>query len=165
MLMESTPAGAWRSFIAAAICLPAFLALRIFAWAQADAGAEVLGRPLVAEFIVYALGWVAFPLLSLRVVEFWGRAAAWPRFVAAWNWVNIVQYLLWLALAVPVVLGLSGLVMQGLTLACFGYLVWLEWFTLRSALGVTSGRATALVFIDFAIGLFLAGLAQRLSLG
>lgn len=165
VLMESTPAGAWRSFVAAAICLPAFLALRFFGWAQAGAGMEVLGRPLLAELITYALGWVVFPLITLRVAELWGRGAAWPRFIAGWNWINIVQYLIWLALAVPVSLGASGLVVQGLTLASFGYLVWLEWFTVRVGLGLSAGRATALVFLDLVIGVFLAGLAQRLSLG
>ncbi|WP_439552307.1 hypothetical protein [Falsiroseomonas sp.] len=165
VLMESTPAGAWRSFIAAAICLPAFLALRFFGWAQAGVGAEVLGRPLLAEIITYSLGWLVFPLVSFWIAETWGRGAAWPRFIAAWNWITIVQYLLWLALSVPVAVGASGLLLQGLTLACFGYLVWLEWFTVRVGLGVTSGRATAVVFLDLLIGLFLAGLAQRLSLG
>jgi hypothetical protein len=165
VLMEGTPAGAWRSFIAAAICLPAFLALRFFSWAQAGAGMEVLGRPLLAEFITYALGWVIFPLVTLWVAELWGRGAAWPRFVAGWNWINIVQYLVWLALAVPIALGASGLLLQGLTLAAFGYLVWLEWFTVRVALGLTGSRATAIVLLDLMIGVFLAGLAQRLSLG
>ncbi len=165
VLMESTPSGAWRSFIAAAICLPAFLALRFFGWAQAGAGVEVLGRPLLAEIITYALGWLLFPLISLFVADLWGRGAAWPRFIAGWNWINIIQYLLWLALAVPVALGASGLLLQGLTLACFGYLVWLEWFTVRVGLGLTGSRATAVVFLDLLIGVFLTGLAQRLSLG
>jgi len=165
VLMESTPRGAWRSFIAAAICLPAFLALRFFGWAQAGAGIEVLGRPLAAELITYVMGWTVFPLVTFGIASLWGRAAAWPRFVAGWNWINIIQYLLWLALSVPVVLGAAGLVVQGLTLAAFGYLVWLEWFTVRVGLGVTGSRATAVVFLDLVIGLFLAGLAQRLSLG
>lgn len=164
-LMETTPAGAWRSFIVAAICLPAFLALRAFAWAQGGAGVEVLGRPLVAELITYVLGWTVFALASSWVSGLLGRGAAWPRFIAAWNWTNIVQYLLWLALAVPIAFGASGLVIQALTLAAFGYLIWLEWFTVRAALGVSGRQATAVVFLDLVIGVFLAGLAQRLALG
>ena len=164
-LVESTPAGAWRSFIAAAICLPAFLALRVFGWAAAAPPAGGLSRPLAAELIGYALGWVIFALASLPVVQNFGRGAAWPRFIAAWNWTTVVQYLLWLALAVPVALGVGGLLVQGLTLAAFGYAMWLEWFVARTALGLPGLRAAALVLMDLAIGLFLAGLVQRLSIG
>lgn len=164
-LVEASPAGAWRSFAAAAICLPAFLALRVFGWAAAGPPLTGLSRPLAAELIGYALGWVVFALATLPIAQGFGRAAVWPRFIAAWNWTTVVQYLLWLALAVPVALGVGGLLMQGLTLAAFGYAMWLEWFVVRTALALPGMRAAALVLMDLAIGLFLAGLVQRLSIG
>ncbi len=162
--MESTPEGALRSFVAAAICLPAFLALRFLAWSVAPP-ATGIGRPLVAETLGYVVAWVGFALLSLPVLQGWGKAALWPRFITAFNWTNLVQYLVLLALTLPVALGLPAGVAQFLTLAGLLYAVWLEWFVARVALEIPGGRAAALVALDLAIGLFLGGAVQRLSLG
>ncbi len=163
-LVETTPAGAWRSFIAAAICLPAFFALRVFGWAD-EVPANGILRPLAAELIGYVLGWTAFALASLPLAQAWGRLGLWPRFIAAWNWMNVVHYLLWIALALPPLLGLSGVLVQGVTLAGFGYALWLEWFIARHALGLSGLRATTIVILDLATGIFLSGLVQRLSMG
>ena len=46
--MEKTPEGAVRSFWAAAVCLPAFLALRLGAWLR-EVADEVKDRPIVAN--------------------------------------------------------------------------------------------------------------------
>lgn len=164
-LIEGTPAGAWRSFMAAFICLPAFLAIRFFAWSSIGMPPGGLGRALAAEITGYAIAWVAFALASLPLADAWGRGAAWPRFIAAWNWTNIVQYLVLLALAVPGALGLPFGLAQVLTLAGLGYAIWLEWFVVRTALGLDGGRAAAIVALDLALGMFLGGLIQTLSGG
>jgi hypothetical protein len=163
--MEDTPDGAWRSFSAALVCLPAFLAIRFFAWASLGAPAGGLGRALTAEVIGYAIAWVAFALVSLGLAGSWGRLGHWPRFIAAWNWTNVVQYLVLLALTLPGALGLPEGAVQVLTLAGLAYAVWLEWFVARHALGVDGLRAGALVGVDLALGLFLSGLIRTLSGG
>jgi hypothetical protein len=162
-LVETTPAGAWRSFVAALICLPALLGIRFFSWAsfgEPDGGAL---RGLIAELAAYTIAWVGFALVSLPLAQAWGRDADWPRFIAAWNWTNIVQYALMLALMVPVALGLPPMVTQVLTLCGIGYAFWLEWFVARHALGVDGSKAAALVGLDLALGLFLAGMIRTLS--
>jgi hypothetical protein len=164
-LMEDTPAGAWRSFAAALICLPAFLGIRLFVWAAGGAPEGGALRGLLAELIGYAIAWTAFALLSLPIAQSWGRAQAWPRFIAAWNWTNIVQYLVLLALMIPGALGLPAMLSQVLTLCGLAYAVWLEWFIARHALGVTGGRAAVLVVLDLVLGLFLGGLIRTLSEG
>jgi hypothetical protein len=164
-LMEATPEGAWRSFFAAFICLPAFLALRVFGWSEMGLPQGGLVRPLVAELAGYAMAWVGFALLSLPIVLGWGRGQLWPRFICAWNWTNAVQYLVLLALTVPGALGLPDWLAQGLALAGLGYAVWLEWFVARHALGVGGMQAGLLVGLDLAIGLFLGGVIQRMAGG
>ncbi|MGX9965838.1 hypothetical protein ACVFYP_21110 [Roseomonas sp. F4] len=163
-LMEITPAGARRSFAAALICLPAFLAMRAFAWGSM-AEPMPLARPLAAELIGYVYGWVLFVLVSLPVIAGWGRAALWPRFVVAWNWISVVQYLAQVALALLLTLGLPPVIGQGLTLAVVGYSLWLEWFMARAALGISGGRAVGLVVMDLALGMFIAGFVLRMSTG
>jgi predicted Kef-type K+ transport protein len=77
----------------------------------------------------------------------------------------MVQYALMLVLTVPAALGLPPVVTQALTLCGIGYAFWLEWFVARHALGVTGGKAAALVGLDLALGLFLAGMIRTLSGG
>lgn len=161
-LMEDTPEGAWRSFFAAFICLPAFLAMRFFAWAS-QGGPGGFGRALAAELIGYVIAWTGFALLSLGMASTWGRTAQWPRFLCAWNWTNVVQYAVVLAMAIPGALGLPTLPAQALTLAGLGYALWLEWFVARQALGVGGGQAAALVGLDLALALFIGGLIATLT--
>jgi hypothetical protein len=164
-LMEGTPDGAWRSFAAALICLPAFLAVRLFAWGSLGMPEGGFPRALAAELIGYVIAWTAFALISLGFAQGWDRVAAWPRFIAAWNWTNVVQYAVLLLLMLPGALGLPAGLAQVLTLVGLGYAIWLEWFVTRHALGVEGGRAAALVGVDLALGLFLGGLIGSLSRG
>jgi hypothetical protein len=162
--MEASPEGAWRSFAAAFVCLPAFLLMRLAAWdASADPSQDDALRPLLAELIGYTLAWSGFALISLPLAQAWGRGNAWPRFIAAWNWTNVVQYAVLLALLVPGLLGLPAGFAQILTLLGLGYAVWLEWFVTRHALGVEGTRAAIMVGVDLALGLFLTGLIRSLS--
>ena len=163
--MEDTPAGAWRSFSAALICLPAFIALRLFAWTSFGMPAGGFLRGIVAEMTGYAVAWTGFALISLPLAQGWGRTARWPRFIAAWNFSNVVQYLVLLALSVPGLLGLPAGPAQALTVLGLAYATWFEWFVARHALSVDGMRAAAMVGVDLALGLFLGGLIGTLSAG
>lgn len=165
LLIEATPEGALRSFWAAAICLPGFLALRLLPWAETGGPPLGLMRGLAAELIGYVVAWAGFALLSLGVAEAVGRRAEWPHFIAAWNYANVVQYLVLLLLTLPAALGLSGALASALGLAALGYAVWLEWFVARLALRVGGGRAAGLVALDLMLGLFVGGLVMKMSGG
>lgn len=160
----ATPEAAARSFWAAAICLPAFLALRLQGWAITGAPPAGLAVGLAAELIAYAFAWAAYALATLMVADASQRRGRWPLFVAAWNYTNVVQYLALLAAAMlPLALGLPAWVGQALTLAAVGYALWLEWFVARTALGLAPLSAAGLVVMDFGISIFVTGLAERLS--
>jgi hypothetical protein len=151
------------SFLAAAVCLPLFLLLRSLAGGAAP-GADPL-RALAADLIAYACSWAGFALASLPVAEAMGRRALWPRFIAAWNWSNLVQYLVLAVLTLPALLGLPRLMAETLGLVGLAYAVWLQWFATRAALAVTGLQAAAFVALDFAVALFLSGLVLRLAAG
>jgi len=89
--------GARRSFWAAAICLPLFAGLHLATWRAAAAP----GHAFALDFLGYVVGWTGFALLSRPVVAWIGRAGRWPRFIAAWNWCNVAQYVLLVAAATP----------------------------------------------------------------
>jgi hypothetical protein len=157
-LMETTAAGAWRSFVAAVICLPAFLALRLLS-ATGTFGL----RGLATDVIGYVIAWVGFALISLVIADAWGRHNVWPRFITAWNWITIVQYLVLLATVLPGAWGLPAILANALALIGLGYALWLGWFVARDALGITGVRALVLLVADQVFGLFVGGLMSRVA--
>ena len=165
MLIEATPAGAARSFWAAAICLPAFLAMRLLAWTEESGPGADPAFSMLVELIGYACAWAGFALASLPLARTMGREADWPHFIAAWNWATVVQFVVLVALAMPVALGLPDFVGHGLGLAALGYAVWLEWFVTKAALRLGGGQAAGFVAIDLAIGIFVGGVVARLTGG
>ena len=151
-------AAAARSFWAIALSLPAFVALHLLDWAQTGLPTHVAHR-FGLDLLGYAIGWVGFALLSHRLATMLGRGARWPRFIAAWNWCNVIQYLmLVVGTALPQLLDLPDIVQQTAWLVAMGWALWLEWYATRLALDVQPFHAAALVAADFAIGLFLLGL-------
>ena len=163
MLIEETGAGATRSFWAAAICLPGFLALRLLAWSGAEEPPRGIIFALAAELVGYAMTWAGYALASHPMAQAAGRGKEWTHFVAAWNWGNVVQYLLLLALAVLASLGLPKTLTYGLGLAVFGYALWLGWFIAKTALTVPGGRAAIFVLLDLLLGVFIGGFVGKLT--
>jgi hypothetical protein len=159
---EPVQAVAARSFWAAALCLPAFICLQLIDQSQA-------GQPPFAahgfalQLLGYAIGWTGFALVSHGIAAGMGRAAAWPRFIAAWNWCNVVQYLLLVAASLPPLLGLPALIGDTAWLVTSGWALWLEWYATRLALGVTGLQAFGLVALDEAMGVVILAVIQIIN--
>ncbi len=156
-LPEAEMATAGRSFWAIAVCLPAFLCLHLLDWSDNGVPAEP-AQALTLDLLSYVIGWVGFALLSHRVAGQMGRGALWPRFIAVWNWCNVVQYMMLVTAALAALLDVPDLLAQTLWLVAFGWAMWLEWYATRLALAVPGGPAAVLVALDFALGIFLVGL-------
>ncbi|HTR18338.1 MAG TPA: hypothetical protein VMI52_15095 [Acetobacteraceae bacterium] len=161
-LMAGEGAAVARSFWAAPICLPGFIALRLLDWA--DAGWPP--RPLHAaglELLAYVIGWAGFALASRQVVAGMEQEARWPRFIVAWNWCNVIQYVLLLAGAVPELLGAPSWAAETSSLVVAGWALWLEWFATRVTLGIGAVGACAIVALDLFLGISLTSLVDALS--
>jgi hypothetical protein len=161
-LLVGTPdaemAATSRSFWAIALSLPAFVALHLLDWAQTGLPPHAAHR-FALDLAGYLIGWIGFALLSHRLATMLGRGARWPRFIAVWNWCNVIQYLmLVVGTALPQLLGLPDIVQQTAWLVAMGWALWLEWYATRLALDLSRVQALALVAADFALGLFLLGL-------
>ncbi|MDB5316710.1 MAG: hypothetical protein JWO26_2646 [Rhodospirillales bacterium] len=159
--METTPEGAARSFWVAAICLPLFLAPRLLDTDLAPASSH----GMAAEIIGYAMSWAAFPLFARHLASSIGRADAWPRYIAAWNWSNAIQYALMLALTIPPLLGVPPTISVAISLAVLGYSLWLNWFVARTALAIKGRNAAGFVLLDMALSLLIARVVMMLSVG
>jgi len=160
--IEADMAGAARSFWAMAICLPAFVCLRLLAWTQHGVPTAA-GHTFALDLISYVLGWCAFAVISHRLVNAMGLGARWPRAIALWNWCNVVQYLLLVVFAIPGLLGAPALLDEAAQLVGLGWALWLEWFAFRLTLGITGFTAAGLVMLDVAIGVLLAGLSLSMA--
>ena len=160
--VEDDMAGAARSFWAIAICLPAFVCLRLLAWTSEGMPAHV-AHVFALDLVTFVVGWCAFAVLSYRLVGATGRLARWPRFIALWNWCNVVQYLLLVVFSIPGLLGAPALINQGAQLVGLGWALWLEWFAFRLTLGIGGIAAAGLVLLDVAIGIVLAAMGAAIT--
>lgn len=152
---EAATATAARSFWAAAFCLPATVLLH---WLDRLSLPPASRGPLfdhgfALDLLGFAIGWLAFALASHAMANRLGRARLWPRFIAAWNWCNVVQNLLLIAGSLPVLAGAPTWFSQATWLVATGWALWLEWFASRLALELPPLTAAALVALDIAIGL------------
>jgi len=145
------------SFVAALICLPAFAGMRGFAWMHAGTSGRAL-HGAAADLLSFIVGWAGFALASHRLAAVLGRSSVWPRFIALWNWCNVLQYLAMLAALVPAVVGLPDWVNETVWLVAIGWALWLEWFATRTALDISGWPAAGLVALDLVIGLVVEGL-------
>jgi len=155
--VEDDMAGAARSFWAVVVCLPLFVCLR-----QIDAEADVADQvhQFVLDLLTFVIGWVGFALVSLQVVMAIGRAQRWPRFIVIWNWCNVVQCLIVLAASLPGLLGAPAVLDQTALLVAKCWSLWLEWFAIRLALGISPLAAVGMVALDLGIGIGLAALTS-----
>ncbi len=162
--VEDDMAGAARSFWAAAICLPAFLCLRLLAWTAGGMPPNP-AHVFALDLLSFGTGWCGFAVLSHRLVTTMGLGARWPRFIALWNWCNVVQYLLLVVFSIPGLLGAPPLLDQAAQLFALGWALWLEWFAFRLTLGIGFVAAIGLVTLDVAIGVVLAAITATFVAG
>jgi hypothetical protein len=137
-----------RSFWAMALALPGFLLLR-----AVDTPPQAYMHGLWRDLLGYVIGWVGFVLISHQLARLGGRMALWPRFVAAWNFCNVLQYMMLMVASLPSVLGWPAWMAQAAWLVAVGWTIWLEYFTTRTAMRLPVGLAIGWVVIDFALGI------------
>lgn len=157
-LMPISAEGAGRSFWAALLCLPIFLLLRLVLNDQ-----PLSSRALAAELCGFVVGWAGYALATLPMAMAAGRGPLWPRFLATWNWISLIQYGLILMLGLLSGAGLPSWLGQTIELAGLGYALWLQWFGTGLALQVGGGRALGFVLLDLVMGMVLSGFVSDIS--
>jgi hypothetical protein len=162
---EPALATAARSFWAAALCLPAFICLQLIDLAVGARVPPHFAHGLGLQLLGYIIDWAGFALVTRWVVGSMGRGDAWPRFIAAWNWCNVVQYMLLVAAALPPLLGMPDIVGETAWLVAIGWALWLEWYAAKLALAVGGLQAAGLVLLDQALAFGLLALIDSLAGG
>jgi hypothetical protein len=151
-----------HSFWSIALCVPAVIFRLLMSWAVSGMPKDA-GHAAAREVIVFVLGWLVFVEVTHRLAAIIGRAEQWGRFIALWNWCNVVEGVLVILGATPGTLGAPAIIGQAFELIAVGWALWLEWYATRLALSVAPLTAALLVVLDQSIGIMLASLALVIS--
>lgn len=146
-----------RSFWAAAVCLPFFVAVMLIGWSQ-DGWPSDLPHAVVLELLAFTIGWAGYAVLSHPVVAAFQRSTRWPRFITIWNWCNVVQYGLLLVAAAISLAHPPAWLNETVELVAQGWALWLEWFAIRLALQLRGLQAAVVMAPDVLLGLLLAAI-------
>lgn len=154
--------GFWRSFRAAAICYPAYLVLLMLR----STGPRLMDAPLeglVVETSAYVISWTAFPLVVAAVTRWLGYDRHFLRFMVAYNWCQVPQTALFLALAVLAKSGLLPVAASQVVdiVSAIAVLVF-EWYVAKQALEAPGAYAALLVVIDVVLGSMLSSISDTL---
>jgi hypothetical protein len=151
-----------RSFWAIAFCLPSVVCRLFMAWSDDGIPAHA-GHAVGRELIVFVLGWLVFVEMTHFLAPLLGRADRWGRFIAVWNWCNVVEGVLVIIGGLPGLLGAPDIVSEASELITIGWALWLEWYATRLTLQVGAGTAGGLVLLDQVIGIVLASAAVSIG--
>jgi hypothetical protein len=161
--ISSSFAGARRSFWAAAVAAPMHLvlfALRL----KVSPTLEPSLRVLLIEIIAYAAYWTAFPVMAHVAVTAINRLQHYPRLVAAFNWISVIQSAVIVVIA-PIVVGdaLPDILEIGIQLVIYPALLVYVAFTVRSALDVSWGVGASFALLDLLLSLALQSTVAALE--
>lgn len=154
VLVPGDQVTARRSFWAIGFALPSVVCRVLIAWSVDGAPANP-ARQMSRELVIFLLGWLIFVEVTHALAPLIGRAHRWPRFIALWNWCNVVEGVLIVLGGLPSLLGAPTVIGQAAELVTIGWALWLEWYAIRLALGVSVAAAIALVLLDQIIGIIL----------
>jgi len=137
-----------QSFFAAVLVAPMFLL-----WvgthgisAQMDVP---LSHALGFALLSYACGWMIFPIIMWHVSEKMGCRERYFHFLAAYNWVAVIQNGLFMAMDIVFVsIGASEGARGFFGLILLVYILLYAWFVAKSALDIPAGPACLIVALD-----------------
>lgn len=140
-----------RSFVTALFAFPLFLVFHYLDWLSGTAPLEGT-HALLLDCLTFPISWAGFALLSQPLLRSLGAEQPWPRFIAAWNWSNLAQYVLLMLTSLPLVLHAPAILAQTAVLVGYGWALWLEWTVTRLTLQVSPVAAAMVVAADVGFG-------------
>ena len=162
---NATVQGFWRSFTAALIVAPGYVILIGLELGQSpDAASFDWGHIALVQAIAYVISWTAFPVALHYLTAAIGRHQEYVGYIVAYNWAAVIQMAVMLpAAAVQAMIPgqAGGLIMLPVVVATAFY----QWFIARTALRIGGGTAAGIVGFDFALSLFIAGIAATIRGG
>jgi hypothetical protein len=157
---NATPDGFWRSFFAAVLLLPLYLAYLALIGPPPGAENAPAGTRWLVQFFVYIIDWAAWPLIALYMTRLMDCSDRVVGYIVAYNWSQILTspFLIGLdvlgRIALPQEIGLI------LELAGLAGVLFYAYLVARHMLGVVVGKAIVLVLTALLLGLVLRDTAD-----
>ncbi len=158
---NDTPRGFWHSFRAAWILAPFYLLLVLIEAAGRDVS---LLSFLILKGEGYVISWVAYPLVMVFICRSLGRADRFLRYAVAYNWVSLVQKLIYLP--IPLLAGVGLMAPQTaafLALLVLAAMSLYSWYVARVALEVPRVTAAGIVLLDLLLALSIKAGMDRVA--
>lgn len=149
--------GFWRSFLGALLVAPLTIGNMLAEAGDADIS-------WLSEALRYMVGWALFPIVMIPMARVMGLSGQYVPFVIAYNWMQVVQAVLFFVLGVLHRTGIPMLAMGGpLDYAMLVYAIVYFAFVARMTLGVGALTGTGLAILDMLVTyLVLVALPQFL---
>ena len=155
----NTPEAAWFSFTAAFVSLPLFIAAMV---AGSPDGVQSLR--VIADLGPYAVGWLLFPVVMLRVAPAMQCGQYYCRYIAAVNWCAVVEFT---AMTALVLLEAAGMIPAEIARFLFlALIVWVltyQHFVAREALQIDGSKAALLVALRMVLDLAIVAVSGVLG--
>ena len=162
---DNTPEAAVASFKAALVAAPIHLLLILLQtdWSLVKVGA-------IASFLIHTIAfvadWTAFPLAMYYVARLCAREQNYFRYLAAYNWAQVLQISLFLLVSVLAVSGqmppaLAGLLIFGTLIAIFVY----KGYIAYAGLEATPPAIVGIVLLDLGLSALLSAIMANLLRG
>lgn len=157
---NATLEGFWRSFTAAVVLLPLYIAYRSFAGPSAETeGAAPFTRWSVA-LLVYATSWALWPLIAFYLTRALGVGERYLGYMVAYNWSQLLTGPFIIGVSLAAKAGMDAEIAGFFTLAALVAALFYEYLIARQMLGVPPARAALLVFVALATGEMLQAFAE-----
>lgn len=170
IFFNATVQGFWNSFSVAVLIAPFYLLELATRWfyaavpepdvvaadmAAANQSIEAL-RYFSVEIIMYAMSWVAFPLVMFYVCRTFGWSQRFLNFAVASNWTDLIAS----ALSIPVQIAISlelltGSAMSFMLALVIVYALGLSWFVARHTLNIPALAATGVVALSVFVNIII----------
>jgi len=156
-LFNRTLDGFWRSFFAAVLVAPGYLAVALL---EPDGGVSLSTHDAIVTGLAYVIGWVAFPVAMIPVARMLEREGRYIGYIVAYNWAAVPQMLLFVGVEVVVQglalgTGTGALIRAAAFLAILAY----YWFIARTALAIAGFAAAGVVGLDMVLTLMISAVA------
>jgi len=162
---DNTPEAAVASFKAALLAAPIHLVLILLQtdWAQVSVG---WFAALLIHVIAFVADWTAFPLAMYYIARLCAREHNYYRYLAAYNWAQVLQISLFLIVSMLAVGGLlppalAGLLIFGALIAIFIY----KGFIAHAGLEATPPAIVGIVLLDLGLSALLSAMMASLLRG
>jgi len=164
---DASVEGFIKSFWVAAVLLPPYLLIMVFADVALSEGptlAPQLARYVIVEALAYVVDWVAFPLVLLTLADYLGVNARVLHFLVPFNWFQLIIVLAFLPLDLLIALGLlpDGLIAI-VSLGLIGGWLAYTTFQARHGLQVPWWSAFGVTGLSITVGVVVLGWAGTLK--